>query len=68
MGHLQTVEADVRRLIEEADEEKLVRYVKEQVLASYRNGQAVGKLPTSAGAAAAPLSTPPRRVWKKRAA
>ena len=75
MGHLQTLETELRRLLDECeDEEQLVRFVKEQVLASYRNGQAAGRpqrsdAPEETTPAAAGGETPaPRRAWRKRSA
>jgi len=41
MGHLQTIESELRRVIAEGDTEALVTWVKERILESYRNGQAV---------------------------
>ena len=75
MGHLQTLEAELRRLLAECeDEDQLVRFVKEQVLASYRNGQAAGRPQRDAAkegnapAAAEGGQKPTRRAWRKRAA
>lgn len=41
MGHLQTIESELRRIMAEGDTEALVTWVKERILESYRNGQAV---------------------------
>ena len=41
MGHLQTIESELRSVIAEGDTEALVSWVKERILDSYRNGQAV---------------------------
>lgn len=64
MGHLQTVEADFRKLLAQGEEEALVRFVKEQVLASYRNGQAASGKPKTEDA---PAPTP-RQASKPRSA
>ena len=39
-GHLQTIEQELRALLDEGDTEKIVKTVKTRVLESYRNGQA----------------------------
>jgi hypothetical protein len=41
MGHLRTIESELRQVIAEGDKEALVVWVKERILESYRNGQAV---------------------------
>ena len=64
MGHLQTVEADFRKLLAQGEEEALVRFVKEQVLASYHNGQAASGKPKTKDA---PPATP-RQASKQRSA
>lgn len=39
MGHLDTVEAELRQKLAENDAEGLVAWVKAKILESYRNGQ-----------------------------
>jgi hypothetical protein len=59
MGHLQTIESELRRVIAEGDTEALVTWVKERILESYRNGQAVRR--SSEGTRAGTAPTQPAR-------
>ncbi|HLH56541.1 MAG TPA: hypothetical protein VKY92_23350 [Verrucomicrobiae bacterium] len=67
MGHLQTIESELRRVIVEGDTEALVAWVKERILESYRNGQVLrrssegtrsGIPPTQPARPAAPSNLP----------
>lgn len=64
MGHLQTMEQELRKVLETGDAETVVRFVKEAVLASYRNGVAARS--EAAGASApAPDAAQPRPRWQR---
>jgi hypothetical protein len=54
MGHLQTIESELRQVIAVGDVEALVAWVKERILESYRNGQAVRR---SSGESRTPASS-----------
>jgi hypothetical protein len=64
MGHLQTIESELRSIIAAGDMEALVVWVKERILESYRNGQAVrrGSGSTEASAAAPARSPAPSNL------
>jgi hypothetical protein len=60
MGHLQTVEQELRKVLQTGSAEEVVRFVKEAVLASYKNGLAARV--QQAGAEEAPK----REGWRPR--